>query len=146
MHSVLGPRQLLIRNATVSEQLGCLTSIDLELLSPDEAIDLDKLLGRGISVELALDGDRDTVFSRAGRRIFTNRQSRQLCELFGPRRALAVVADTHQRLPDFSAKKRSRYLEVCFRDSGTSDFDVALSGTYQPRDYCVQYMETDFNS
>jgi type VI secretion system secreted protein VgrG len=32
-----------------------------------------------------------------------------------------------------------------FRDQGFSDFKEKLSGSYSPREYCVQYRETDFN-
>ncbi len=32
-----------------------------------------------------------------------------------------------------------------FGDHATADFEDRLSGSYQPREYCVQYRETDFN-
>src|SRR6266566_3080886 len=32
-----------------------------------------------------------------------------------------------------------------FRDLGFSDVKNALEGSFEPRDYCVQYRETDFN-
>jgi type VI secretion system secreted protein VgrG len=32
-----------------------------------------------------------------------------------------------------------------FREHGFSDFEEALSGSYQEREFCVQYRETDFN-
>ncbi len=145
VHSVLGPDQLLIRNATVTEQLGCLTSIDLELLSPDEAIDLDKLLGRGISVELALDGDATRFFhglvaeySQTGRvGNYASYSARVVPWLWLLTRTSDCRIFQQKSVPDI--------LKAVFRDSGTSDFDDALSGTYEPRDYCVQYMETDFN-
>ena len=145
VHSVLGPDQLLIRSATVSEQLGCLTAIELELLSPDEAIELDKLLGRGISVELALDGDATRFFhglvaeySQTGRvGNYASYSARVVPWLWLLTRTSDCRIFQQKSVPDI--------LKAVFRDSGTSDFDDALSGTYQPRDYCVQYMETDFN-
>jgi len=36
-------------------------------------------------------------------------------------------------------------VEKVFKDRGFSDFQASLQGTYNPREYCVQYRETDFN-
>ena len=36
-------------------------------------------------------------------------------------------------------------LKQLFGEYGFSDFRFKLSGTYEPREYCVQYRETDFN-
>lgn len=36
-------------------------------------------------------------------------------------------------------------VEKVFRDRGFSDFEWKLTGSYTPREYCVQYRETDFN-
>jgi type VI secretion system secreted protein VgrG len=62
LHSVLGPDQLIIKDATVREELGRLSMMDLDLLSPDENLALDDMLGRGFSLELVLDGDKSRFF------------------------------------------------------------------------------------
>ena len=62
LHSVLGPDQLMIKDATVREELGRMSVMDLDLLRPDEDLALDDLLGRGFSVELVLDGDKSRFF------------------------------------------------------------------------------------
>ncbi len=36
-------------------------------------------------------------------------------------------------------------IETVFKDLGYNDFDIRCTGTYEPRDYCVQYRETHFN-
>ena len=43
----------------------------------------------------------------------------------------------NQTIPDI--------LEKIFSDNELRDFDKRLHGSYQPREYCVQYRETDFN-
>jgi type VI secretion system secreted protein VgrG len=48
-------------------------------------------------------------------------------------------------LPDFSNVTVPHIIEKIFKDNGFTDFKNALTGTYPPRGYCVQYRESDFN-
>ena len=36
-------------------------------------------------------------------------------------------------------------VEKIFKDYGFSDYNLRLQGSYEPRDYTVQYRESDFN-
>ena len=36
-------------------------------------------------------------------------------------------------------------IQKIFKDLGFTDFKLNLAGRFQPREYCVQYRETDFN-
>jgi type VI secretion system secreted protein VgrG len=45
----------------------------------------------------------------------------------------------------FQQKSVPDIIKSVFREHGTSDFEDSLNGSYSPRDYCVQYMETDFD-
>jgi type VI secretion system secreted protein VgrG len=45
----------------------------------------------------------------------------------------------------FQNKSVPDIVQQVFQDRGFSDFKSSLQGTYSPRDYCVQYRETDFN-
>jgi type VI secretion system secreted protein VgrG len=47
--------KLLIRTATVTERLGQPFEIEIDLLSPDESVDFDSLLGKEITVGIELD-------------------------------------------------------------------------------------------
>src|SRR5579863_10070489 len=62
VHSPLGPDQLLIKDAVIREELGRLGAMDLDLVSPDENLNLDDLLGQGMSVELATSADQPRFF------------------------------------------------------------------------------------
>jgi len=44
----------------------------------------------------------------------------------------------------FQQKSVPEIIEEVFRDAGFSDFKKDLRGSYPPRDFCVQYRETDF--
>jgi type VI secretion system secreted protein VgrG len=45
----------------------------------------------------------------------------------------------------FQNKSVPDIIEKVFKDRGFTDYDNKIQGTYEPRDYCVQYRETDFN-
>ena len=45
----------------------------------------------------------------------------------------------------FQNKSVPDIVEQIFKDRGFPDYDLKLPATYQPREYCVQYRETDFN-
>jgi hypothetical protein len=58
----LDPEKLLIRSATITEQLAQPFEINVELLSPDEHIDFDTVLGQELQIALALHGDGERHF------------------------------------------------------------------------------------
>jgi type VI secretion system secreted protein VgrG len=146
LHSVLGPDQLVIKDATVREELGRMSVMDLDLLSPDENLALDDLLGRGFSVELVLDGDKSRFFhgivaecSQTGR---LGRYARYSAKVVPWLWFLTRTSDCRI----FQQKSVPDIIKSVFREHGTADFDDSgLSGSYAARDYCVQYMETDFD-
>jgi type VI secretion system secreted protein VgrG len=145
LHSVLGADQLLIKDAIVREHLGTLGAIDLDLLSPNESLAMDDLLGQGISIELTLENDQPRFFhglvaefAQSGR---LGRYARYSVRVVPWLWLLTRTSDCRifqqQSIPDI--------IKSLFRAHGTSDFEDSLSGSYAPREYCVQYMETDFN-
>src|SRR4051812_42781936 len=54
--------KLLLRSAVVTEHLGQLFNIDVDLLSADENIDLDSLLGKELILSVALDDGSSRYF------------------------------------------------------------------------------------
>jgi len=51
----LAADQLLIRSATITERLGQPFEIEADLLSPDESVDFDSLLGKDVRLSIELD-------------------------------------------------------------------------------------------
>src|ERR1019366_4645456 len=114
-------------------------------LSPSETLALVDLLGRGISVELATAGDQPRFFhglvaecSQTGR---LGRYSRYSARVVPWLWLLTRTSDCRI----YQQKSIPDIIKSIFRDHGTSDFEDSLAGSYTPRDYCVQYMETDFD-
>ncbi len=144
IESKLGPNKLLLHSFTGSEGISQLFSYQLELLSESREIKFEDILGQEISFGVAGPDGNDqprhihgivTAFS----------QLPSTSPLFCYR---AVVS------PKLWILTRKQYCRI-FQKLTTpdilkkvfADMNVVweLQGSYTPRDYCVQYRETDFN-
>ena len=136
---------LLLLNMFGSERLGRLFHFELELLSKNNQIKFEDIVGQSATVTLKLpDGSQRNFnglvsqFSQVGTRgnyvlykavlrpwfWFLTRTSD--CRIF-----------QEMKVPDI--------IKQVFRDLGFTDFEDSLSGSYKTWTYCVQYRETDFN-
>jgi type VI secretion system secreted protein VgrG len=145
LKSPLKPDQLLIRSATVTEALGRPFEIELDLLSPDENLDFNKLLGHEITVNIALDGDGVrhfhafvVHFAQLGRvGDYASYRARAVPWLWFLTRTADCRIFQEKTVPDI--------VQGIFREHGFTDFKASLTKTYRSREYCVQYRETDLN-
>ncbi|MDH5326829.1 MAG: type VI secretion system tip protein VgrG [Gammaproteobacteria bacterium] len=141
----LGDDVLQLYSLNGTETLGRLFQYELELLSKDDNIDLDKILAQRVTIKVTLlDNSTRHIdgyvceFSQTGNRgnysayravirpwlWFLTRTSD--CRIF-----------QEMKVPDI--------IKQVFRDLGYSDFEDTLSGNYRKWDYCVQYRESDYN-
>ena len=137
--------QLLIRSARITEQLGQLFDISIDLLSPDEAIDFNKLLGKEAHIAVALDDGGARYFHG---HIVEFAQLGRLGTYATYRMRLVPWLWFLTRTADcriFQTKTAPEIIKDVFRDLGFTDFKDTLTKSYRTRDYCVQYRETDFN-
>jgi type VI secretion system secreted protein VgrG len=124
---------------TVSKQF----EIDLRLLSEDGAIDAKKLLRQPMTV---------TVMTRSGEKRHFHGLVRRFTQLgrnpggLVSYRAELVPATWFLSLSSdcriYQEKSVLDIVKAVFRETGITDVKYATTGTYQPREYCVQYRET----
>ncbi len=141
----LGADTLLLRSFHGEERLSGLFHFTLELESEDPAVDFSQVVGQGatITVHLADGTDRyvDGVVGRfvqgGSDPVFT----RYYAELHPWLWLLTHSADCRI----FQELSVPDIVESVFSDHGFTDFRRSLSGTYSPREYCVQYNETAFD-
>ena len=136
---------LLARSATITEQLGKPFQIDMDLLSSDESIDFDALLGSEVTLTLYLRLDSPRYFhgfvagfsqiGRFGR--FETYRARVVPWLW----FLSRTADCCI----FQNKSAPVIVKEVFARHGFTDVEDKLTKSYRVRDYCVQYRETDLN-
>ena len=139
----LGKDALLLVGFAGNESISQLFSFQLDLLAENETeVPFDTLLGQKITVDLVLpDGKKrylSGICNRVGQgeqdRIFTAYRMEIVPQLWLLTRKAQSRIFQRLTVPDI-LKKVLEGLEVTYE----------IQGTFHPRDYCVQYRETDFN-
>jgi type VI secretion system secreted protein VgrG len=147
----LGPDVLLLAGFSGTEGLSSLFGFELDLLSENHSIVFSDIIGKNVTVSVTLaDGDKrffNGIVSRfsqgrgggeaGGDPHFSYYSATMVPWLW----LLTRTADSRifQKLsvPDI--------VEQIFGEKGFSDYKMLLNDSYEKRDYCVQYRETDFN-
>src|SRR5688572_17055917 len=141
----LGPDVLLFHGMHAYEELSRIGECRLELLSLKNDINLDDILGKNVTVKVALQDDQTryfngfvTRFSQGGTH---GRYRRYYAVMNTWAWFLTRTADCRifqeMTVPEIVAKVFSEHPTAMFKDDTT--------GTYRKWTYCVQYRETDLN-
>src|SRR5579864_1575832 len=141
----LGPDVLLLRSISGQEAVSQLFRFQLELLSEQDDIAFDDIVGQNVTVHVeALDSHRIfngfiSRFSQGSRdERFTYYRAEMVPWLWFLTRTADCRIFQNQAAPDIVKK--------IFQDLGFQDMvELRLYKSYRKRDYCVQYRETDFN-
>ena len=141
----LGSDVLLLRGVSGQEAISRLFSFELDLLSTDPEIKFDQIIGQSVTIRVRLTGDQERFFhgiisrfmqtgSDAG---LANYRATMVPKLWLLTRTADCRIFQNKTIPDI--------IQSVMKDNGITDLRTVLTGTYEPRDYCVQYRETDFN-
>ena len=139
----LGPDVLLLVGLNGHEGISQLFSFQLDLIAENKTdVPFDQILARRCTVNLVMPGDKKRFFSGICRRIsqgerdatFTHYQMEIVPEFWLLSKRAQSRIFQHISVPDI-LKKVLDGLDVAYE----------LQGKFEPRDYCVQYRETDFN-
>lgn len=139
----LGEDTLLLLGIGGEEAISQLFRYQLDLIAEnDTEILFDKLLGQKVHVRLMLPNDRERFFSGICSRIsqgarddvFTEYRIEMVPQFWLLTRRKQSRIFQHLSVPDI-LKEVLKGLDVKFE----------IQGTFHPRDFCVQYRETDFN-
>jgi type VI secretion system secreted protein VgrG len=147
----LGTDVLLLTGFTGTEGLSSFFSFELDMLSENHNIAFKDIIGKNVTVSIILADGSKRFFNGMISRFSQGRGGGEEggAPLFSYYRAtmipwlwlLTMTADSRifQKLsvPDI--------VEKIFSEKGFKDFEMRLHGSYDQRDYCVQYRETDFN-
>jgi type VI secretion system secreted protein VgrG len=139
----LGPDVLLLIGISGAEAVSSLFRFRLDLIAENrKEVAFDKLLGQKITATLTRRNEKKRHFSGICSRVsqgerdsdFTNYQIEIVPQFWLLTRRAQSRIFQHVSVPDI-LKKVLEGLDVAFE----------LQGTFHPRDFCVQYRETDFN-
>ncbi|MCP4117536.1 MAG: type VI secretion system tip protein VgrG [Desulfobacteraceae bacterium] len=150
VNTPLGPDELLLTGFNGREGISELFSFELRMISERHDIVFKDIIGKNVSVSIMLaDGSKRYLnglissFSQSGGdRVGSETQFSSYTATIMPWFWLLTrTADSRifQKLsvPDI--------VEKIFAEYGFTDHSLRLQGSYEPREYTVQYRETDFN-
>ena len=141
----LGEDVLLFHSMNAREEMNRLFEYHVDLLSAKDDINLDEILGKNVTIKLALAQEETrflngyvTRFAQGG----TLGRFRRYHATVRPwlwflTRTTDCRIFQEQTVPDI--------LKAVFADHGAAEFKFELTSTYRKRTYCVQYRETDLN-
>ncbi|MGH8419848.1 MAG: type VI secretion system Vgr family protein [Pseudomonas sp.] len=141
----LGPDVLLLKNMSGGDELGRLFNYELELTSSDDAIDLNLLLGKPMSVSVQLSGGESRYFHGLVARCSQNVDTGQFASYQVTLRPWLWLLTRTSDCKIFQHLSIPQIIKQVFRDLGFSDFEDALSRSYREWEYCVQYRESSFD-
>ncbi len=139
-----GPDAFLLRSLNGEDRISGLFTYHLELISQDAEIDMDALVGEPITAIIKADGEEFAINGICARLVQAGtglRFTTYYAELRPWLWVLTQVNDSRifqeMSVPDI--------IEDVFGANGFSDYELKLNGSYDPREYCVQYQESTFN-
>ncbi|MBF0225366.1 MAG: type VI secretion system tip protein VgrG [Desulfobacterales bacterium] len=138
-------RKFFLNEIHGSEEISNLFCYNLKMSSFDEQVDFSAMLGKNITVNIAQnDGNTRyingvvTSFSQGGS---LDKYAVYYAEINPWLYQLTLNADNKI----FQEKSVIDIITGVFSDLGFTDFSNKTTGSYQPREYCVQYNETSFD-
>ncbi len=143
----LGTDVLLLEAFSGREELSRPFHFTLDMLSTDEAIEPEDIVGKPVSFSIRLPEGGRRPFGGFVRRFVRgpNRIQRLRCysaEVVPWLWFLTRTADCRI----FQNKDVKEILEEVFEDLGFADYDLTtITGVHPKREYCVQYRESDFD-
>ena len=149
----LGPDELLLHSFEGEEGVSKLFRFDLKMQSENHGIKFESLVGKAATVRILLpDGSERQIngilssFAQGGS---SPLQEGRTPVFFANYRATLVpwlwVLTRSSDCRIFQNMTTPDILSQIFKEHGFSNFQNRLYGSFQPREYCVQYRETDFD-
>ncbi len=145
----LGKDVLLLTGFSVSEAISQPFTFHLDMLAEgNPAVPFDKMLGQGVTIKLELPERKQRYFNGIISRFSQGEQ------VVGQNPNEYFTAYWAEIVPQFwllTRRAQSRIFQhmkvpdILKQVLEGLDVDYRLQGTFHPRDYCVQYRETDFN-
>ncbi len=147
----LGPDVLLLTEFNGSESISTLFQYNLTMISENNNIDFEEIIGQNVSVNISLlDGSR-RYFNGIIISFFQidSGESEREAFIFSQYTAVMVpwawLLTQTADLRIFQELSVPEIIEKIFNEKGFNDFTLKLHGRYDKKNYCVQYRETDFN-
>ena len=141
----LGEDVLLFHTMSAREEMSRLFEYQLDLLSARDDINLDEILGKNVTIKLALPSDETRFYNGFVTRFAEGGTLGRFRRYSATVRPWLWLLTRTSDCRIFQEQTVPEILKTVFADHGVADFKFELTSTYRKRTYCVQYRETDFN-
>jgi type VI secretion system secreted protein VgrG len=140
----LGKDKLLLRGFAGEERISELFHFSLRMQSETFDLDFTQIVGKSATITIVLtDGSNRYINGIVSRFVQAGADQR-----FASYHAELVpwlwLCDLTADCQIFQSKSTPDIIKQVFSDLGFTDYKDSLTGTYDPREYCVQYNETAF--
>lgn len=145
VHTPLGKDALLLQSFSGQESVSDLFRFELRMHSANRSIPFDSIVGKPATIQLMLAGGQERFING-------------VISSFAQAGASQGLAHYHAMLVPwlwfltrtsdcriFQQMPAPDIIEKLFQERGFKDYSLRLHGSFQPREYCVQYRETTFN-
>ncbi|PCH95028.1 MAG: type VI secretion system tip protein VgrG [Gammaproteobacteria bacterium] len=140
----LGDDELLLRKAEIYEELGKPFLINVELVSENEDIFLDDLLGKNVTIRI--ETQEESRFFNGIVTEFYQKENIDKNSCYGAViRPWLWLLTLNENCRIFQETSYPDIIKLVFDELGFSDYEIKLTSTYNPQEYVVQYNESDFN-
>lgn len=144
---------LLLRSFSGQEGISQPFQFELQMHSENHAIDFKRVVGHGATIQLMMPGGEHryingiiSAFTQGGTiALGDGKDAVELSEYRGTMVPWLWLLTRTSDSRIFQNLSVPDILEKIFLEYGFTNFEKRLHGTYEPREYCVQYRETDFN-
>jgi type VI secretion system secreted protein VgrG len=141
----LGANKLLVRSFEGEEHISGLFHYRLSLASEDAALSFDRILGKHVTLNIPQSsGDIHMINGVVGRFVQTGRDD-QFTYYSADLRPWLWLLTMTANCRIFQNMTSPDIVKTIFSDLGFSDVQDKLTGSYQPREFCVQYRESAFS-
>lgn len=141
----LGPDKLLVRAFAGAEHISEPFRYEAELVSEDDSLDFSAVVGQGATVTLNLNGGGRHYFHGLVERFVQEDQDGRFTTYHAELRPWLWMLTKTADCRVYQNQTTPQIVKALFDELGYADYRDALTGTYRPRVYCVQYNETAFN-
>lgn len=141
----LGKDVFLVQRVSGRETISQPFQFTFQVVTESSDIDQTKLIGKNISCSIKCNDGEERYFSGVVSNLIAGgvveSHFRQYQIVIVPWLTLLTYRSDCRIFQETSSPD---IIEEVFKNLGFSDFTWKLQGTYSPREYCVQYRETDF--
>lgn len=128
------------------EHISGLYLYKLTLKTRDEKVDFKKLMGKPVVVHFEYQSTDDIRYINGiVTRLIQADFDGEIVTYYAEIRPWLWQMTLSRDCRIFQNKKVTEIIADVFKELGFADFKDSTTGTYPPREYCVQYGETDFN-